>query len=92
MLQQEETTSWNLHKRTGSKALTIVDKFAQYKDRELVFAAAKKKRPRGIYINIEFLQRIMARCKELLPKLMKAREEGNITYLSFDKLVVRNPD
>ena len=31
--------------RTGSKARTIVVKFAQYKDRELVLAAAKKKRP-----------------------------------------------
>ena len=67
-------------------------KFAQYKDRELVLAAAKKKRPRGIYVNEDFSQRIMARRKELLPKMMKAREEGKIAYLSFDKLVVRDRD
>ena len=28
------------------------------------------------------------RRKELLPKMMKAREEGKIAYLSFDKLVI----
>ena len=78
--------------RTGSKARTIVVKFAQYKDRELVLAAAKKKRPRGIYVNEDYSQRIMARRKELLPKMMKAREEGKIAYLSFDKLVVRDRD
>ena len=64
--------------RTGSKARTIVVKFAHYKDRELVLAAAKKKRPRGIYVNEDFSQRIMARRKELLSKMMKAREEGKI--------------
>ena len=74
--------------RTGSKARTIVVKFAQYKDRELVLAAAKKKRPRGIYVNEDY----WARRKELLPKMMKAREEGKIAYLSFDKLVVRDRD
>ena len=70
----------------------IVVKFAQYKDRELVLAAAKKKRPRGIYVNEDFSQRIMARRKELLPKMMKAREEGKIAYPSFDKLVIRDRD
>ena len=78
--------------RTGSKAQTIVVKFAQYEDRELVLVAAKKTRPRGIYVNEDFSQRIMARRKEPLPKMMKAREEGNIAYLSFDKLVVRDRD
>ena len=39
-----------------------------------------------------YSQRIMARRKELLPKMMKAREEGKIAYLSFDKLVVRDRD
>ena len=43
-------------------------------------------------MNEDFSQRIMARRKELLPKMMKAREEGKIAYLSFDKLVVRDRD
>ena len=73
--------------RTESKARTIVVKFSQYKDRELLLAAAKKKRPRGIYVNEDFSQRIMARRKEHLPKMTKAREEEKIAYLSFDKHV-----
>ena len=56
----------------------IVVKFAQDKDHELVLAAAKKKRPRGIYVNEDFSLRIMARRKELLPKMMKAPEESKI--------------
>ena len=72
---------------TGTRARTIVVKLKSYKDRELV--AAKKNRPRGIYVNEDYSQRVMARRKELLPKMMKAREEGKIAYLTFDKLVVR---
>lgn len=74
---------------TGTRARTIVVKFESFKDRELVLQAAKKKRPRGIYVNEDYSQRVMARRKELLPKMMKAREEGKVAYLSFDKLVVR---
>ena len=62
--------------RTGSNARTIVVKFANYKGRELVLAAAKKKQPRGFYINEDFSQRVMARRKQLLPKVLKSREEG----------------
>ena len=72
--------------------ISIIIKFANYKDHELMLAAAKKKQPRGIYVNEDFLQRIRAKHKELLPKMMKAIEEGKIVYLSFDKLVVRDRD
>ena len=50
---------------------------------------SKKNRPRGIYVNEDYSQRVMARRKELLPKMMKAQEEGKIAYLTFDKLVAR---
>ena len=39
-------------------------------------------------MNVDYSQRVMARRKELLPKIMKAREDGKIAYLTFDKLVV----
>ena len=74
---------------TGTRARTIVVKFKSYKDRELVLQAAQKNRPRGIYVNEAYSQRVRARRKEL----MKTREEGKIAYLTFDKLVVRErPD
>ena len=72
---------------TETRARTLVVKFKSYKDRELVLQAAKKNRPRGIYVNEDYSQRVTARRKELLPKMMKAREEGKIAYLTFDKLV-----
>ena len=65
-------------------------KFETYRDRELVLAAAKKKQSRGIHVMEDFSQRIMARSKHFLPNLMKAREEGKIAYLSFDKLMIRD--
>ena len=40
-------------------------------------------------MNEDCSRRVMARRKELLPKMMKAQEEGKIAYLTFDKLVVR---
>ena len=40
-------------------------------------------------MNGDYSQRVMARRKELLSKMMKAWEEGKIAYLKFDKLVVR---
>ena len=39
-------------------------------------------------MNEGYSQRVMARRKELLPKMTKAREEGKIAYFTFDKLVV----
>ena len=78
--------------RTRPKARTVVVKFGNYEDRELVLASAKRKQPRGFCVNKDFSQRIKARRKELLSKMLKAREEGKIAYLSFDKLVVRDHD
>ena len=46
---------------TGTRARTIVVKFKSYKDRELVLQVAKKNRPRGIYVNEDYSQRVMAR-------------------------------
>ena len=73
---------------TGTRARTLVVKFKSYMDRELVLQAAKKNRPRGIYVNEDYSQTVMARRKELLPKMTKAREEGKIAYLTFGKVVV----
>ena len=61
---------------TGTRARTIVVKFKSYTDRDLVLQSAKKNRPRGTYVNEDYSQRVMARRKELLPKMMKTREEG----------------
>ena len=52
--------------------------------------AARKEKPRGVYINEDLSQRVMARRRELMPRLREAREQGKIAYLTYDKLVVRD--
>ena len=43
-----------------------------------------------VYINEDLSQRVMARRRELMPRLREAREQGKIAYLTYDKLVVRD--
>ena len=69
---------------------TVVVKFESYKDRDTVMRAARKEKPRGVYINEDLSQRVMARRRELMPRLREAREQGKIAYLTYDKLVVRD--
>ena len=75
--------------RTGGdnhsgKPKTVVVKFESYKDRDTFIRVARKEKPRGVYVNeYDLSQRVMARRRE-------ARERAKITYLSYDKLVVRD--
>ena len=69
---------------------TVVVKFESFKDRDTVMRAARKEKPRGVYINEDLSQRVMARRRELMPRLREAREQGKIAYLTYDKLVVRD--
>ena len=47
-------------------------------------------KPRGVYVNDDYSQRVITRRKELLPQMREARERGKVAYLSFDKLVVKD--
>ena len=79
--------------RTGGKAdrdMTIVVKVASFKTRDAVLHATKVAKPRGVYINEDFSMRVVNRRRQLLPEMRAARDIGNIAYLSFDKLVVKD--
>ena len=69
---------------------TVVVKLESYKDRDTVMRAARKEKPRGVFVNEDLSQRVMARRRELMPRLREARQQGNIAYLSYDRLVVRD--
>ena len=69
---------------------TVVVKFESYKDRDTVMRAARKEKPRGVFVNEDLSQRVMARIRELMPRLREARQQGKIAYLSYDRLVVRD--
>ena len=64
--------------------------FESYKDRDTVLRAARKEKPPGVFVNEDLSQRVMARRRELMPRLREARQQGKFAYLSYDRLVVRD--
>ena len=48
---------------------TIVVRFETYKDRDCILQAARKEKPRGIFVNEDLSHRVMERRKQLMPKL-----------------------
>ena len=57
---------------------------------DAIIRAARTVKPRGVFVNEDYSQRVVSRRKELLPKMREARENGKIAYLSFDRLVVKD--
>ena len=62
----EETTRCiaieRAHRVRGSgaaKTRTVVVKFEKYKEKELVLPAARENRPKGLYVNKDYLQRVV---------------------------------
>ena len=71
--------------RTGGdnhsdKPKTVIVKFESYKDRDTVMRAARKEKPRGVFVNEDLPQRVMAHRRELMPRLSEARRQGRIAY------------
>ena len=80
--------------RTGPSSTgrpkTIVVRFESYKDQDCILQAARKEKPRGIFVNEDLSHRVMDRRKQLMPKLREARSNGKIAYLVYDRLVVKD--
>ena len=80
--------------RTGPSSTgrpkTIVVRFETYNDRDCILQAARKEKPRGIFVNEDLLHRVMERRKQLMPMLREARSNGKIAYLVYDRLVVKD--
>ena len=72
------------------KTRTVVLKLTKFKDREAIIKQAREAKIPGLYVNEDFSQRVIDKRKQLFPELKKARMEGKIAYLSYDRLVVRN--
>ena len=64
--------------RSANCDRTVVVKFASFKARYAVLQATRATRPRGVFVNEDFYKRVVSR---LLPE---------ITYLSFDRLVIKD--
>ena len=75
---------------TAQRDRTIVVKFSSFKERDAIIREARTVKPRGVYVNEDYSQRVITRRKELLPQMREARERGKVAYLSFDKLIVKD--
>ena len=96
-LQMESPPAIERAHRTGKdkkpdgtpKPRTIVCKLYDWKEREAILKAARRLKPHGIHIYEDLAEETMAKRRELLPKLKRAKEEGKIAYFSYDKLVIK---
>jgi len=75
-------------KRDGPRV--VIAKFLDWKAKEQVLQAARKKKPKGIFVYEDFSDLSMRRRAELQPMLKKIREEGKFATIKIDRLVVRN--
>lgn len=69
----------------------IVVKFLKWKDKAAVMARARKLKGTDIYLNEDYSEAVKQKRKELIPLMKKERENGNIAYIRFDKLIVHPP-
>lgn len=66
-------------------------KFASSKKRDFVLKEFKSRKPAGIYANEDFSPRVLQKRKDLLPEMYQKRREGKIAFLSYDRLIIREP-
>ncbi|KAK2152492.1 hypothetical protein NP493_2449g00002 [Ridgeia piscesae] len=69
---------------------TIVVRFVTYKDQDCILQAARKEKPRGIFVTEDLSHRVMEKRKQLMPKLREARSNGKIAYLVYDRVIVKD--
>ena len=68
---------------------SIVVKFTHFNDNDFVVQKAREIRPKGLLL-MRTSTRVFEKRKELLPRMKEERAEGKITYLSNDKLFVKD--
>ena len=69
----------------------VVAKLYNWKQKERILTAARKKKPEGFMFVQDFSQRILDRRAEQKDDLKKAREDGKIAYFVMDRLIIREP-
>ena len=91
-IQMDEFTIERAHRvgrrNATGKPRTIVAKFNSYKVKESILKSKKGLKGTNVYVREDFSQKILAKRKELLPKMHEERRKGNIAFLRYDKLVV----
>ena len=72
-----------------SKLCTIIAKFSNFKTCSEIMKEKKRLMGSKIYVREDFSDKIMAKRRELLPKMHEARRNGLTAYIRYDKLVTR---
>ena len=67
---------------------SIVTKFHNFKERELVRKQGKALESSRLYVNKQFSKEVVDKRRRLLPKLKEARQQGKSAWLSYDTLYV----
>ena len=75
-------------RKVDGKSRPIVAKFNNYKIKEQVLKNKKSLAGTNIYVREDFSEKVLAKRKDLLPKMYEERKKGNVAYLRYDKLVV----
>jgi len=78
-------------KPDSTKPRPIIAKFLSFKDRDAVLKARKNLKGTRQIIREDFSDRVLQKRKDLLPQMNEARNEGKIAYLSYDKLIIKQP-
>jgi len=70
---------------------TIIARLGSFKDKEMLMKKSKEVKPLGYFVNEDFSARVAEKRRALWPQVQLLRAQGKIAYLSFDKLIVKDP-
>ena len=68
----------------------IVCRLYDWKEKENVLKLARIRKPSGIFVNEDVAEATMAKRREQLPLLRRAKQEGKIAYFVLDKLIIKD--
>lgn len=71
----------------SSKPRTIVAKFSNYKTRNAVLNLKKQLKGTSIFIREDYSDKVQAKRRELIPRMIEARNNGMVAFLRYDKLI-----
>ncbi|VVC94377.1 unnamed protein product [Leptidea sinapis] len=62
---------------------------SEWKKKEIL---KSKKNLNGIYVSEDHSKEVLGKRKALQPQLLEERKKGNIAYLKYDKIIIKEPN
>ena len=72
----------------NSKPRSIVAKFLNFKDHQVVLKSAKNLRGHNIWVQEDYSDRVNEIRRQLVPRMKAEREAGKRAFIRFNKLVI----